>query len=312
MLPFFVYMYRVSGDKKVIFGAPAHNRINKGFQKTVGLFIEIFPLVMELSEDDTFFDVLERVKLETNDYLRFAKPGMVVPEVGRNFNTIFNFINASFSNFNGLPMKSEWMHTNHIDITHQLRCHIYDFDATGNMEVHFDLNKAVFNDDLAEQVPLHFLRLVDAMLNDVNQPIVKQALLTQNETVYFLRPELTTSNKYISIIDVFSAIVSLGFAIYLAVNNYGVYALVYSSILQFLLSNFMYLYLGLKKYLKRKSAQGIFLETAHPVKFLDVVEPVLNETIEYPQQILDVIDKEKISTKISTYNELKSYLISTK
>jgi threonine synthase len=71
-------------------------------------------------------------------------------------------------------------------------------------------------------------------------------------------------------------------------------------------------YLGLKKYLKNKRAQGIFLETAHPVKFLDVVEPVLNETIEYPQQILDVIDKEKISTKISTYNELKSYLISTK
>ena len=200
---FFVYMYRVSGDKKVIFGAPAHNRINKGFQKTVGLFIEIFPLVMELSEDDTFFDVLQRVKLETNNYLRFAKPGMVVPEVGRNFSTIFNFINASFSNFNGLPMKSEWMHTNHIDITHQLRCHIYDFDATGNMEVHFDLNKAVFNDDLAEQVPLHFLRLVDAMLNDVNRPIVKQALLTQNETVYFLRPELTTSNKYISIIETF-------------------------------------------------------------------------------------------------------------
>ena len=66
-------MYRVSGDKKVIFGAPAHNRINKGFQKTVGLFIEIFPLVMELSEDDTFFDVLERVKLETNDYTFFFK-----------------------------------------------------------------------------------------------------------------------------------------------------------------------------------------------------------------------------------------------
>ena len=72
-------------------------------------------------------------------------------------------------------------------------------------------------------------------------------------------------------------------------------------------------YLGIKKFKQRyPDTLGIFLETAHPVKFLDVVEPVLNETIEYPQQILDVIDKEKISTKISTYNELKSYLISTK
>ncbi|SDW90084.1 threonine synthase [Lutibacter oricola] len=71
-------------------------------------------------------------------------------------------------------------------------------------------------------------------------------------------------------------------------------------------------YLGLKKYLKDNKAQGIFLETAHPVKFLDVVEPVLGDTIEYPQQILDVIDKEKVSKVISTYKELKQYLIETK
>ncbi|UMB54740.1 threonine synthase [Lutibacter sp. A64] len=71
-------------------------------------------------------------------------------------------------------------------------------------------------------------------------------------------------------------------------------------------------YLGLKKYLSNHKAQGIFLETAHPVKFLDVVEPVLNETIKYPQQILNVIDKEKKSINISTYQELKEYLVSTK
>ena len=70
-------------------------------------------------------------------------------------------------------------------------------------------------------------------------------------------------------------------------------------------------YLGLKQYLKDHKAQGIFLETAHPVKFLDVVEPVLNETIEYPPQILEVIHKEKKSIQISTYNELKQFLITS-
>jgi len=68
-------------------------------------------------------------------------------------------------------------------------------------------------------------------------------------------------------------------------------------------------YLGLKKYLKNKRGHGIFLETAHPVKFLDVVEPVLNETIEYPQQIKDVIDKEKEAKYIATYEELKQFLL---
>ena len=71
-------------------------------------------------------------------------------------------------------------------------------------------------------------------------------------------------------------------------------------------------YLGLKKYLKKNKGQGLFLETAHPVKFLDVVEPVLNETIEFPPQILEVMDKEKIAVQISTYEELKKYLLATK
>jgi threonine synthase len=68
-------------------------------------------------------------------------------------------------------------------------------------------------------------------------------------------------------------------------------------------------YLGLKKYLKNKRGHGIFLETAHPVKFLDVVKPVLNESIEYPQQILDIINKKKVASKISKYEELKQFLL---
>jgi threonine synthase len=68
-------------------------------------------------------------------------------------------------------------------------------------------------------------------------------------------------------------------------------------------------YLGLKKYFKNNRGQGVFLETAHPVKFLDVVEPVLGESIEYPQQIKDVMDKDKKAIKISTYSELKDFLL---
>lgn len=67
-------------------------------------------------------------------------------------------------------------------------------------------------------------------------------------------------------------------------------------------------YLGLKEYLSNNDCQGIFVETAHPVKFLDVVESVLNETIEFPPQIQAVIGKEKKAQEISTYQELKDFL----
>jgi threonine synthase len=68
-------------------------------------------------------------------------------------------------------------------------------------------------------------------------------------------------------------------------------------------------YLGLKKYGIGTNTFGIFLETAHPVKFLNVVEPIINETIDLPKQIKEIIGKEKVSVKISTYSALKQFLI---
>lgn len=69
-------------------------------------------------------------------------------------------------------------------------------------------------------------------------------------------------------------------------------------------------YLGLKEHQKsHPNTFGIVLETAHPVKFLDVVEETLAVKPEIPPQIIKVMDKEKKSHKISGYEELKSYLM---
>jgi len=72
-------------------------------------------------------------------------------------------------------------------------------------------------------------------------------------------------------------------------------------------------YLGLKEYQKTHAdTYGVFLETAHPVKFLDVVEGTIDHTLELPAQIKTVMGKEKSSIKIDTYEKLKNYLITSK
>ena len=69
-------------------------------------------------------------------------------------------------------------------------------------------------------------------------------------------------------------------------------------------------YLGAIKHLeKHPTDHVVFLETAHPTKFLDVVEDVIQTKIELPEQIKAVIDKKKVSVEISNYNELKNFLI---
>ncbi len=67
-------------------------------------------------------------------------------------------------------------------------------------------------------------------------------------------------------------------------------------------------YLGLKKHGLKTNEFGVFLETAHPVKFLDVVEETLTVSVEIPPQIKEVMSKEKVSILISNYQELKNFL----
>lgn len=68
-------------------------------------------------------------------------------------------------------------------------------------------------------------------------------------------------------------------------------------------------YLGLKKEMqKQTNSIGVFLETAHPIKFLDIVEPLLDLQLPIPKQIESVLNKEKVSVKIKTYEELKDFL----
>ena len=70
-------------------------------------------------------------------------------------------------------------------------------------------------------------------------------------------------------------------------------------------------YLGLKEYLnqQKEDLYGVFLETAHPVKFFDSVNKTLKLEVAIPERLKDTLSKEKVSVPIKDYCELKAYLL---
>ena len=72
--------------------------------------------------------------------------------------------------------------------------------------------------------------------------------------------------------------------------------------------------LGIEKYLKNKTndVNGIFLGTAHPAKFADVLEDVLQEKIAMPDSLAKIIKKKKRAKLIeNNYMEFYDYLLNT-
>ena len=171
------YIHRVTGQQKLAIGAPAHNRSTSAFKETPGLFIELFPLIAQIEKEETFSSFLQKNRNEAHEFLRYAQANTSTPELNRGFNVVLNYINATFTNFNDVTMQSEWIHTGYADPGHHLRLQVHDFDASGDIELCFDMNTTIFDETQRALTPSYFLRLLDAFMEDRFQQIGKPSLV---------------------------------------------------------------------------------------------------------------------------------------
>ncbi|MBL4709767.1 MAG: amino acid adenylation domain-containing protein [Flavobacteriales bacterium] len=179
----FAYLHRVSGQQELAIGTPSHNRLSAGFKETSGLFIELFPIITAITDEESFSSLFKKVQIETFDFLKHATPGAATSELSRGFNVVLNYINATFSDFNGIPMKSDWVHPNHADQAHVMRLQVHDFDDSGVISLHFDVNITVFEEELRNDIPAHFLKVLDAFIKDRTAAINATAMVEAESIV---------------------------------------------------------------------------------------------------------------------------------
>ncbi len=175
------YLHRVSGQNNLMFGTPVHNRTTSDFKETLGVFIEFFPFANKIKHDETFISLFKRVKTETFEFLRNAQSGTSTPSSNRSFNVVLNYIQTNFPDFAGIPSEATWHHPNHSDASHHMRLHVYNDVQSDSIQLYFDLNCDVFSEEMLKTVPNHFLKLLDAFIEDPNQLITKTSLLSKAE-----------------------------------------------------------------------------------------------------------------------------------
>ena len=127
--------------------------------------------------------------------------------------------------------------------------------------------------------PSNFVRILDLYNHDHN--LIKQkifsASFSDEQTIEAIK-EIKSNYNYI--IDPHGAVGYLAMKKFIAVNNYD----------QF---------------------NGVILETAHPAKFADIVENVLDQKIEIPERLQSCLTKKKSSIEISKdYLDFKNFILS--
>lgn len=69
-------------------------------------------------------------------------------------------------------------------------------------------------------------------------------------------------------------------------------------------------YLAVKEYQKTNDCIAVFLETAHPAKFLEDTEQILNRKIEVPERLASLVDKQKVAIELGIeFEPFKKWLL---
>ena len=173
------YLHCLNGKAKYTIGIPFHNRRSKTFKETIGFFTEILPVRLEVSEEDTFFSLMSKVKTEVFKAARYGECWVGNPYFQRVYEVVLNYHTRAFADFAGISAEPQWIHNGQGDDS--LAVQISDFASSNTLSIDFDLRETIFSDQDSERVVAHFSRLVDAFLADPEQPLRRLTLVSPEE-----------------------------------------------------------------------------------------------------------------------------------
>ncbi len=181
-----VTIHRVTGEKNIRLGTPFQARPTLEFRETVGLFIEIGVISQKIIDGDSFVSLYEQIMGQTFDGLRFAQPGISTAELNRSYEVLVNYVTASFDEFAGMPVDTDWVHTGHGDSHHALRVQICDFDNTGRFTIFLDLNEVIFSESARSWIASQLNAVVDAFIEDPQRTLGSFDLTNDQERQRYL------------------------------------------------------------------------------------------------------------------------------
>ncbi len=179
-------IHRVAGEDNIRIGTPYHGRPSAAFKKTIGVFIEVGVLQIDIEENDTFVSLGERILEETFSNMMQVQPGISTPKMNQSFPVMLNFINGISGGFAGHSVSTDWIHTGHFEANQAFRMQVTDFDQTGEFTCNFDLSAELFGPNETEWIKEQFLAVVDTLIADHTQAIGGFSLMSpsQHQTLF--------------------------------------------------------------------------------------------------------------------------------
>ncbi|MFK7000963.1 non-ribosomal peptide synthetase [Flavobacterium oreochromis] len=169
-------------------GLPVLNRSSAAFKKTVGLFMGVNPLLIEINQESTFAELVETTKIQLRQDYRYQRLplGQLVKELGT-FNEKERIFNMTLS-YEKQDYSSHFQDTitKVVPLSHEaervaLALYIREFDANEDVEIDFDYHTNYFTESEIKKVVSHFQILLQNVLKNPDFKLKELEYIPKNE-----------------------------------------------------------------------------------------------------------------------------------
>ena len=91
---FAAYLSRVSGTDQVSIGVTFHNRSSEQDRRTIGLYMEVFPIALRVNPQDNLLALIQQVASSTSQALKHRQYSVGHSARAPAFSGLFNYMRA--------------------------------------------------------------------------------------------------------------------------------------------------------------------------------------------------------------------------
>ncbi|MDH4019163.1 MAG: amino acid adenylation domain-containing protein, partial [Xanthomonadales bacterium] len=189
-----IFLHKTCGDTELVIEVPLLGRFSQQWMHVAGSFIEMIRVSVTVNADDTVLTVYKRNTDRLFEALRNAKPGCTSLLEPVAVHGVLNLITARQSSPADVGATFAWHHPGHSDISHPVRLHVADWNATGTPDIELDLNHAFFLPPYIDRASSHLANAYHAILESRETVVSDLAIMTRDEKWSFKGPAIAADS----------------------------------------------------------------------------------------------------------------------
>jgi amino acid adenylation domain-containing protein len=148
------YSHSFENKEFATVGLPVLNRSKKVDKQTIGLFMNVLPLVLELGDGDSLVDIFQSVRRQSKNLLKHQQCPIknIQEELAVNgplFNTLISYEKHNYGqHFGDFDAEVTFAHNSHEE--HDLTVHIMEYAEGAPLVIAFDFNREAFPEEQGE------------------------------------------------------------------------------------------------------------------------------------------------------------------